>query len=88
MLCTLKAAFQLVMPWPVSNHHVRTVSADAITDLLTVQSAMACRGTMLCRCAQLSGVCAVPCMYQAISCVQTSDEAKGLGTTWVFFAVF
>ena len=52
----LKAAFQLVMPWPVSNHHVRTVSADAITDLLTVQSAMACRGPMLCRCARLSGV--------------------------------
>ena len=56
MLCTLKAAYQLVMPWPVSNHHVRTVIADAITDLLTVQSAMACRGPMLCRCAQLSGV--------------------------------
>ena len=56
LLCTLKAAFQLVMPWPVSNHHVRTVSADAITDLLTVQSAMACRGPMLCRCARLSGV--------------------------------
>ena len=44
------------MPWPVSNHHVRTVSADAITDLLTVQSAMACRGPMLCRYARLSGV--------------------------------
>ena len=56
MLCTLKAAYQLVMPWPVSNHHVRTMSADAITDLLTVQSAMACRGPMLCRCARLSGV--------------------------------